>query len=73
MKKAWNVVLVIVFIAVLLGATAVGVGYLTGADMQQVYLTLENSAPALFVQRLISYWNFGFDLAEEIIAGFVAA
>ena len=36
MKKAWNVVLVIVFVIILLGATAIGVGYLTGADLEQV-------------------------------------
>ena len=72
MKKAWNIVLVIVFIAVLIGATAVGVGYLTGADVQQVYLTLENSTPALFVQRLISYWELGSGLARQLIAGLAA-
>lgn len=57
MKKAWSVVLVVVFVAILLGATAIGVGYLTGADIEQVYTTLENSPAAVFILRLIAYWE----------------
>ena len=59
MKKAWNVVLVIAFLAILLGAIAIGVGYLTGADLDQVYTTLENS-PA------------GYAYAQQFIADFPA-
>jgi hypothetical protein len=68
MKKAWSVVLVIVFVAILLGATAIGVGYLTGADLEQVYLTLENSPVATFILRLVSYWERGYAFAQQLIA-----
>ncbi len=72
MKKAWSIVLVIVFVAILLGATAIGVGYLTGADIEQVYETLESSPAAVFILRLVSYWEKGvsfFSGLPEMIAG----
>lgn len=68
MKKAWSVVLVIVFIAILLGAVAIGVGYLTGADLEQVYTTLENSPVAAFVLRLLNWWDWGVAYAQQLIA-----
>ena len=68
MKKAWNVVLVIAFLAILLGAIAIGVGYLTGADLEQVYTTLENSQVALFLNRMLGYWNTGCAYAQQWIA-----
>ncbi len=70
MKKAWSIVLIIVFIAILLGATAIGVGYLTGADLEQVYLTLEASPVATFIQRLLSYWDWGYKAAQQLITAF---
>lgn len=72
MKKAWSVVLVIVFVAILLGATAIGVGYLTGADLEQVYLTLESSPVATFIMRLVSYWEQGYAYAQQLIASLPA-
>lgn len=68
MKKAWSVVLVIVFVAILLGATAIGVGYLTGADLEQVYLTLAGSPVATFILRLYSYWQQGYAYVQQLIA-----
>lgn len=68
MKKAWNVVLAIAFVAILLGAIAIGVGYLTGADLEQVYTTLENSQVALFINRMLGYWNTGYAYAQQWIA-----
>ena len=67
MKKAWSVVLVIVFVTILLGATAIGVGYLTGADLEQVYLTLEKSPVATFILRLISYWEQGYAYVQQLV------
>ena len=67
MKKAWSIVLVIVFVAILLGATAIGVGYLTGADLEQVYLTLEKSPVATFIMRLMSYWERGYAYAQQLV------
>lgn len=44
MKKAWKIVTVVVLILVLLGALSIGVGLLTGADMNQIE-TLLNQRP----------------------------
>ncbi|MBR3294534.1 MAG: hypothetical protein IKI69_08975 [Oscillospiraceae bacterium] len=68
MKKAWNVIIVIVFIAVLLGAIAIGVGYLTGADMEQVYTTLADSPPAYFIQNMINYCTQAYEYTQQFIA-----
>ena len=42
MKKAWRIVVVIVLVAVLLGAMGVGVGLMTGADGARIYSVLDN-------------------------------
>ena len=36
MKKGWRVILVIVLVAILLGAVCVGVGLMTGGDMPRI-------------------------------------
>ena len=41
MKKAWNVILVIVVICIAIGAVSAGVGVLTGADFDRIGSTLE--------------------------------
>ncbi len=67
MKKAWSVVLIIVFIFVLLGATAIGVGYLTGGDdLEQIYLTMEDSSVATFIRTLLSYWDWCWSSAQQL-------
>lgn len=70
MKKAWSIVLAIAFVAILLGAIAIGVGYLTGADLETVYTTLEGTRVADFVTQLIGYWNTGYAFAQQFIAEF---
>ena len=42
MKKGWNVILVIVLVAILLGAVCVGVGLMTGGDMPRVLGVMED-------------------------------
>lgn len=42
MKKAWRVICIVVLIAILLGAVAIGVGVMTGADMNRIYSVLDN-------------------------------
>ena len=51
MKKAWSIVLTIAFIIVLLGAIAIGVGYLTGADLEQVYTPVHVPSDTLTQRR----------------------
>lgn len=57
MKKAWSVILAIVLVALLLGAVAIGVGYVTGADPARIFSTLEGGPLYNFIQNLILYWN----------------
>ena len=57
MKKAWSVILVIVFGALLCGAICVGVGYITGADLGRISAVLENSAVYSYIQLLLRYWD----------------
>ena len=68
MKKAWSIVIVIVFIAVLLGAIAIGVGYITGADLDQVFATLADSPPAYFIQNVINLGSQAYEYAQQFIA-----
>lgn len=42
MKKAWRAICIVVLIAILLGAVAIGVGVMTGADMNRIYSVLDN-------------------------------
>ena len=42
MKKAWRIIILVVLVAVLLGAVCVGVGFLTGGDMSRIYTVLDN-------------------------------
>ena len=72
MKKAWSVVIAIVFIAILLGGIAVGVGYLTGADLEQVYTTLADSPPAYFIQNMIRECTKAYESAKQLVAGLPA-
>lgn len=42
MKKGWRVILIIVLAALLLGAVAMAVGMMTGADFQRIYSVMDN-------------------------------
>ena len=42
MKKGWRVILIIVLVAVLLGAVCVGVGLVTGADSVRILGVLDD-------------------------------
>ena len=41
MRKVWHVVIIIVLIAILLGAVSIGVGYMTGADTERILTVME--------------------------------
>lgn len=72
MKKAWSVVLAIVFIAILLGAIAIGVGCLTGADIEQVYESLSESRLSEFISSLQDYGAQALDWAQDFLANLPA-
>lgn len=42
MKRGWYIVLVIVLVALLLGAVCVGVGYITGANTARIFAVLDD-------------------------------
>ena len=73
MKRAWSIVLVVVFITILLGAIAVGVGYLTGADLELVYDTLGKSPLSSYLQRLMDYWDAAYAWGQQLFASFFGA
>ena len=57
MKKAWSVILVIVFAVFLCGAICIGVGYITGADLSRITAVLDTSPVYAYVQLLLQYWD----------------
>lgn len=42
MKSGWKIILIVVVIAILLGAICIGVGAMTGADFTRIWATLDN-------------------------------
>lgn len=42
MKKVWKAVMAIVLVALVLGVICVGVGLLTGAELDRIYSVLDN-------------------------------
>lgn len=42
MKKAWRIVIAVVLVLALLGAVSIGVGLMTGADMERIYSVLDS-------------------------------
>ena len=42
MKSGWKIILIVVVIAILLGAICIGVGAMTGADFSRIWATLDN-------------------------------
>lgn len=41
MRKVWHVVIIIVLIAILLGAVSIGVGFMTGADSERILTVMD--------------------------------
>lgn len=61
MKKSWKVIIVIVLIAILLGAVCIGVGLLTGADFPRIVSILDNR------YHVKVYYEYGIDLFNAIM------
>lgn len=62
MKKGWRIVLVVFLIMILLGAAALLVGYLTGADVSRIYSVLDNR---YHFDQWISYFQQVWDMAVQ--------
>lgn len=57
MKNGWRVVLMIVMVALLLGLVAVGVGYMTGADMSRILSVLDDRYQLDLWQQYVQSWQ----------------
>jgi len=60
MKKAWRIVIAIVLVCVLLGAVCIGVGMITGADMERIYSVLDDR------YHLTMYYQYGLDVMAAL-------
>ena len=67
MKKAWSIILIIVFGAFLCGAICIGVGYITGADLARISSVLERSPVYSYVQLLLQYWNEALAQVSQLL------
>ena len=68
MRKAWSVILIVVFGVLLCGAICIGVGYITGADLARITAVLEHSSLYGYVQTLLQYWNEALAQASQLIS-----
>lgn len=71
MKKGWSVILTIVLVAILLGAVAIIVGYLTGGSADRIYSTLDARYHLAELQRV--YGEYVSDLFSAVSAAWNAA
>ena len=66
MKSGWKIILIVVVIAILLGAICIGVGAMTGADFTRIWATLDNRYHVhMYYQYFVEVWN---TLATELAA-----
>ena len=66
MKSGWKIILIVVVIAILLGAICIGVGAMTGADFSRIWATLDNRYHVnMYYQYFVEVWN---TLATELAA-----
>ena len=61
MKKGWRVIIIIVLVAVLLGAVSLAVGFMTGAETSRIIDTLD-------ARYNINMWIDYFSTVYEQIA-----
>ena len=64
MAKAWRIVMTVVLIVVLIGAVSVGVGLITGANMDRVFNVLDDS------YNLTIYYEY---ITQELIPALLDA
>ena len=64
MKSGWKIILIVVVIAILLGAVCMGVGAMTGADFTRIWATLDNRYHVdMYYQYFTEVWSM---LATEL-------
>lgn len=60
MKKGWRIVIIIVLVAITLGAISVGVGVLTGADFDRISAVLDDR------YHIAMYWDYAIDVINTL-------
>ena len=64
MKRAWQIIMTIVLVVILVGAVCAGVGIITGAEMSRVFSVLDNR------YNLTIYYEY---ITEQLIPAFLEA
>lgn len=67
MKKGWRLIILVVLVAVLLGAVAVAVGFMTGAETTRIYSVLDAR------YNLQDWYQYFMDVYSQIQAVFFSA
>ncbi len=58
MKSGWKIILLVVLIAILLGAVCMGVGMMTGADFSRIWTTLDDKYHVeMYYQYFLEVWS----------------
>ncbi len=58
MKSGWKIILLVVLIAILLGAVCMGVGMMTGADFSRIWATLDDKYHVeMYYQYFLEVWS----------------
>ena len=58
MKSGWKIILLVVLIAILLGAVCMGVGMMTGADFTRIWSTLDDIYHVdMYYQYFMEVWS----------------
>ena len=58
MKSGWKIILIVVVVAILLGAICIGVGAMTGADFTRIWATLDSRYHVdMYYQYFVEVWN----------------
>lgn len=58
MKSGWKIILLVVLIAILLGAVCMGVGKMTGADFTRIWATLDDKYHVeMYYQYFVEVWS----------------
>ena len=66
MKSGWKIILIVVVIAILLGAVCMGVGAMTGADFTRIWATLDNR------YHVDMYYQYFIDVRNTLVTVFAA-
>ena len=61
MKKGWRIVIIIVLVALLLGAVSVGVGMMTGADSVRIFNILDDR------YDITMYYNYSQEVIDLLL------